>query len=351
MQLEHVHVEAALQAAAVQRLADQLRVGGDLHFREVATAGEAGDQVVVVGAAVGKKAIGQQHHHASAHEPDADADGGEAEQAEGSVAELAAHLAGQQIHRASQQGHGAAEHRGKRQRQQHLRGGDAPPLAPALDHRQQTRHDRSVGYEGRHRPHGRHHQGDHPFWAAHGVGADQGPQAIETAAAEQAGREGKQAHQGDQGGAAEALQRFSGLEHSRDDQERGGQQTGDLRCQPAADEQHHRSSHHHQGDQRPWLEQGGEQIGHGSGAGGCHDTPVSRSGTWSLFFCWWVWGSDRQGRHGMQSFQALPAQVSAQGQGEHPHQPLGSVHQPVVEGRERGPQPFAAAQPQQGRQQ
>ena len=97
VQLEHVHVEAALQAAAVQRLADQLRIGRDFHFRQVATAGEAGDQVVVVGAAVGQKAIGQQHHHRTAHQPHADADRREAEQAEGAIAELAAHLAGQQV--------------------------------------------------------------------------------------------------------------------------------------------------------------------------------------------------------------------------------------------------------------
>ena len=40
VQLEHVHIKAALQAAAVQRLADQLGTGWNLHLGEITAAGE-----------------------------------------------------------------------------------------------------------------------------------------------------------------------------------------------------------------------------------------------------------------------------------------------------------------------
>jgi len=72
---------------------------------------------------------------------------------------------------------------------------------------------------------------------------------IEATTAEQAGGDREQAHQGDQGGAAETLPRLIGLEHLEADQQGRRQQAGDLRGEPAGDEQHHRPDEHHERDQ------------------------------------------------------------------------------------------------------
>ena len=79
MQLEHIHIEAALQATGMQRLANELRAQGDLHLREVAAAGKRSDQVVIVATAIRQQAIRQQEHHRPTHEPHRDADRREAE--------------------------------------------------------------------------------------------------------------------------------------------------------------------------------------------------------------------------------------------------------------------------------
>ena len=39
MQFEHIDIEASLQPAAMQRLADQFRAGWNHHLGEIATAG------------------------------------------------------------------------------------------------------------------------------------------------------------------------------------------------------------------------------------------------------------------------------------------------------------------------
>ena len=106
-----------------------------------------------------------------------------------------------------------------------------------------------LGMKPEMRGHHPHHQGDHAPGAADRLGSDQGPEPIQATAAEQPGGNGEQAHQGDQGRAAEALHRLIGLEHPEADQQGGRQQAGDLRGEPAGDEQHHRPDEHRQRDQ------------------------------------------------------------------------------------------------------
>ena len=176
---------------------------------------------------------------------------------------LAAHLTGKQVHGTAQQREGATEHGGKGQGQQHLGGGDAAALAPALNHRQQAGHDRRVGHKGRHGAHCRNHHRNHPLGAAHRIRADQGTQTIQTATAKETRGEGKQPHQGDQGRATEALHGLRRLEHAGDDQQRCRQQTGELGRKPAAHKHHDRPEQDQQGDQRSGLEHGNKEIRHG----------------------------------------------------------------------------------------
>lgn len=62
VQLQHIHVEAPLQAAVVQRLANQLGLLRDQHIGEVTVTGEAAEQVLIALAAVGQQPIGDDQH-------------------------------------------------------------------------------------------------------------------------------------------------------------------------------------------------------------------------------------------------------------------------------------------------
>ena len=120
MELEDVEVKAPLQTGGMERLTNQLRAQGNLDLRQIATAGEIGDQVIVIAPPVRQKAISEQHHQGAAQQPDPQANRGKAEQAKTAVTQTATDLTGQQVHRTTQQGDGAPQHRRKGQGEQHL---------------------------------------------------------------------------------------------------------------------------------------------------------------------------------------------------------------------------------------
>ena len=265
VQLQNVEVKAPLQPRGVERLANELRTQWNLDLGQVSTAGEVSDQVVVIAAPIRQKAIGEQHHQRPAQQPDPQTDRGKAEQAKAAVAQTATDLAGQQVHRAAQQGDRPPEHRGKGQREQHLRRGDPAAFAPALHHRKQACDDRGIGDDRRNGTHHRHHQGNHSLRAANGVGADQGAQTIESPAAEQPSGDGEQTSQGDQGRAAKTLQGFPRLDHVEADQQAGGEQPREIGRQPTGDEEDHGAQQHHQRDQGSGLQSGSNKISQGRG--------------------------------------------------------------------------------------
>ena len=206
LKFQHVHVEAPLQTAVVQRATDQFRIPGNRHFRAVGTGLGIDGELVAVAAPIRQQHPRGEHEIESAGQPDRDADQREAEQFQGSVAELLADVAHQQVHGTAQQGQGAPQHGGEGQRQQHPRGREPPAVAPVLHHRQQRSHHGGVGHDAGHRRDHEGHQGDQTPWGPDPLGGDQSPQTIEGTAFEQSSGDGEQAQQGDQSRAPESRQ-------------------------------------------------------------------------------------------------------------------------------------------------
>ena len=111
LQLQDIHIETSLQAAVVQGAAHQFRIPGDGDFRAVAAPFRADGQVIPVAATIRQQNPWGQHQIHGPRQPDRQADQGEAEQLQGSIAQLLADVADQQVHRAAEQGEGSPQDR------------------------------------------------------------------------------------------------------------------------------------------------------------------------------------------------------------------------------------------------
>ena len=198
--------------------------------------------------------------------PDRDADQREAEQFERRVVELLADVTHQQIHAAPQQGEGAAEHGGKRQRQQNPGRGNAASMAPGFDNRQQRCHDGRVGDNARNRGNHDRHQGDQPPGRADPFRGDQAAQPVEGSAFEQGCRHREESEQGDQSRTAEADQGVIRLEHATGHQQADAEQAGQFGGDRTADEQHHSQHQNGQGHLGHRILDRADQFDHPGGS-------------------------------------------------------------------------------------
>ena len=138
-------------------------------------------------------------------------------------------------------------------------------MAPVLHHRQQGGHHRCVRHHAGHRSDHKGHQGDQAAGGPDPLRGDQCPQTIEGAAFEQSCRNGEQAQQGDQCGAAESSQCLLWSQNARGHQQADAEKSRELRCQGSGDEQHHGQNKHGKADQGLRVLEGADQLGHSLG--------------------------------------------------------------------------------------